>query len=67
MVLHGPHRAFLVQGDDELGALVDIHSSLFDANINVYASNGVSGVDTFGYILYVRPEDYERAASVLGV
>jgi hypothetical protein len=67
LVLTGPHRAFLVQGDDELGALVDIHGALFDANINVVSSNGVTdGKSSFGYIVYVRQEDFERAAQVLG-
>jgi hypothetical protein len=66
--LDGPHPALLVQGDDELGALTDIHQILFEANVNVYASNGVTDNNgSFGYLLYVRPEDYERAASALKV
>jgi hypothetical protein len=68
MRLDGPHPAFLVQGDDELGALAQIHQDLFRADVNVYASSGVTdGRGTFGYLLYVRPEDYERAAAALGV
>jgi len=55
-----------VQGDDELGALTEIHKKLYQANVNVYASNGVTdGKGSFGYILYVRPEEYERAAATL--
>ena len=66
--LDGPHRAILVQGDDELGALTDIHQVLFEANVNVYASNGVTdNRGSFGYLLYVRPEEYERAATALKV
>jgi hypothetical protein len=66
--LDGPHPAILVQGDDELGALTDIHQVLFEANVNVYASNGVTDSSgSFGYLLYVRPEDYEKAASALKV
>ena len=42
IVLVGPHRAFLVQGDDHLGALAEIHRRLFEGNINVYASSGVT-------------------------
>ncbi len=64
----GPQQAFLVQGDNELGALVDIHQKLADANVNVYASSGV--VDSrshFGYVLYVRPEDFKRASVALGL
>lgn len=67
-VLHGPHRALLVQGDDELGALTDIHRRLADAGINVYASNGVTdGRGGYGYLIYVRGEQFSEAARVLGV
>jgi hypothetical protein len=66
--LDGPHPALLVQGDDELGAVADIHQILFEASVNVYASNGVTDSNgSFGYLLYVRPEDYERAALALKV
>jgi len=68
MRLDGPHPAFLVQGDDKLGALAEIHQALFGADVNIYASSGVTdGRGTFGYLLYVRPEEYERAAAALGV
>jgi hypothetical protein len=68
LVLDGPHPAFLVQGDDELGALAGIHVKLYEARINVYASTGVTdGRGCFGYVLYVRPEDYEIAVTALGV
>jgi len=66
MRLDGPHRALLVQGDDELGALARIHARLDAARVPVYASSGVTdGRGTFGYLLYVRPDQYERAASTL--
>jgi hypothetical protein len=66
--LDGPHPAFLVQGDDELGALAGIHNRLFEANINVYASSGVTdGEGDFGYIVYVRADLYEKAAKALGI
>lgn len=65
--LAGPEAAFLIQGDDRLGALADIHSCLYDAKVNVYASNGVTdGRGGFGYIVHVRPHDFERAAAALG-
>jgi hypothetical protein len=64
--LDGPHPAILVQGDDELGALTEIHNKLYRANVNVYASNGVTdGKGSFGYVLYIRPEEYEMAAAAL--
>lgn len=66
--LDGPHQAFLVQGDDELGALSSVHQKIFRVGVNVFASSGVSdGKGKFGYIIYVRPESYEKAAKALGV
>jgi len=68
MALDGPHRALLVQGDDELGALAAVHERIYEARVNVYASNAVAdGFGKYGYLIYVRPEDYERAAKVLEV
>ena len=68
LALDGPHRALLVQGDDELGALAEIHTKLSGSNVNVYASNGVTGgKGGFGYILYIRADEYERAAAALDV
>jgi hypothetical protein len=68
LVMDGPHPAFLVQGDDELGALAGIHERIYAASINVYASSGVAdGRGSFGYVIYVRPDDYERAAAALGI
>ena len=65
--LDGPNSALLVQGDDRLGALADVHTKLFEANVNVYASSGVAdGRGGYGYVLYVKPDEYERAAAALG-
>jgi hypothetical protein len=66
LVLDGPHRALLVQGDDELGALARVHAKLGQAQVNVYASSGVTdGRGSYGYIIYVRPDDYEKAVKAL--
>ena len=68
MELDGPNPALLVQGDDELGALSKVHHRLYQANVNVYASTGVAdNQGSYGYVLYVKPEDYERAAAALQV
>ena len=68
MALGGPHQALLVQGDDELGALAVIHAKLYHADVEVYASNAVTdGRGSYGYILYVRPEHFERAAKALEI
>ncbi len=67
LMLSGPHHAFIVQGDDELGALVDIHQKLCDANINVENSSGLAdGKGGYRYILHVSEDDYEKAAEILG-
>lgn len=66
-VLAGPQRALLVQGDDELGVLTDLHRRLYDAGVNVYASSGVTdGGGRFGYVLYVRDADFPAACRAAG-
>lgn len=68
MALDGPHRALLVQGDDELGALAVVHERIYRANVNVYASTAIAdGTGKYGHLIYVRPEDFERAAVALEV
>lgn len=68
LALTGPDRALLIQGDDELGALARVHRQLADAGVAVYASNGITdGRGGFGYVVYVRPQDYERACAALGI
>ena len=68
LVLDGPHPALLVQGGKSLGELAEVHEKLYQAGVNVYASSGVTdGRGSYGYIVYVRPEQYQRAAEVLGV
>jgi len=66
--LDGPYHALLVQGDDELGTLADVHRHLVDAGVDIYASSGVTDArGTFGYVVYVREDQFEQAADVLGV
>jgi hypothetical protein len=66
--LGGPDRAFLIQGDDELGLLAKLHGQLVAAGVTPYAASGVTdGRGGFGYIVYVRREQYDQAARALGV
>lgn len=66
LALDGPYHALLVQGDDELGALADVHERLVEAGVDIYASSGVTdGRGSFGYLVYVREDQFERAASAL--
>ncbi|MFH2056985.1 MAG: hypothetical protein ABIJ61_13585 [bacterium] len=65
--LVGPRKAFLIQGEERIGVLVEYYLRLADAGINVFAANGSSGGERrFGYVLWVNPEDYDRAAKLLG-
>ena len=66
--LSDPQHAILVQGDDELGALASIHQRLAEADVNVFASTGVTdGRGGFGYVVHLRPEDMEKAGRALGL
>jgi hypothetical protein len=66
--LDGPYAAVLVQGEDALGALASVHAKLFAANVNVYASSGVAdGRGGYGYVIYVKGQDYEASLQALGV
>ena len=45
-----------------------VHEQLFHAGVDVYASSGVTdGRGAFGYVLYVRPGEYQRAVHALGI
>ncbi len=64
--LVGPKKAFLIQGEDRVGALYDFHLKLSNAGINIHASNGVvDGTGRFGFVIWVNPEDYENASKGL--
>ncbi len=66
--LSGPDCALLIQGDDELGALARIHQQLADADVQPYASAGLTdGHGGFGYVVYVRREQFAKAAQALGL
>lgn len=60
-------RAFLIQGDDRVGAVADTAAKLAEANINVTAAAATgAGSGRYGMILWVAPADYERASGALG-
>src|SRR5215471_8422731 len=63
----GPKKAFVIEGEDRTGALVDYFAKLGDAKINVTASSAIAaGAGRFGAILWVKPRDVKRATSALG-
>jgi hypothetical protein len=60
-------RAFLIQGDDRVGAVADTTAKLAEATINLTAAAATAaGSGRFGMIVWVAPADYERAAEALG-
>lgn len=64
--LDGPHPALLVQGDDQLGALAEVHRRLFESGVDVYASSGVTdGRGAYGYVIYVREDQVDLACRAL--
>lgn len=68
LALDGPYHALLVQGDDELGALASVHGRLVDAGVDIYASSGVTdGRGSFGYVVYVREDQFEKARGALSL
>jgi hypothetical protein len=64
--LTGPKRAFLISGDDRVGAVADIVGRLSDAKINVIAVDAVGAEGRFGAILWVEPRDVKKVAQLLG-
>jgi hypothetical protein len=67
ITLSEPKRAFLVQGDDRVGAVADTTGKLAAATIDITAAAAVGdGEGRFGMIVWVAAADYDRAADALG-
>jgi hypothetical protein len=65
--LSGPKRAFLVRGEDRVGAVEEIFAKLAAAGINVTALDAAcAGEGRYGAILWVEPRLFRKAAKVLG-
>lgn len=65
--LTGPRRAFLITGDDRVGAAAEHAKKLADASINVTAVTALgAGSGRYGMIVWVAPADYEKATKALG-
>jgi hypothetical protein len=59
-------KAFVIQGDDRVGAVHRHIAKLAAAKINVTAAAAVTSGRRFGMLLWVKPRDYVRAARALG-
>jgi hypothetical protein len=67
LTLIGPQHACLINGDDHLGAFAEIHKTLVEGGVDIYASSGVTdGSGRYGYVIYFKEGDYARAAKALG-
>jgi hypothetical protein len=59
-------KGFLIQGNDDIGAVYRHIKKLAANKINVTAADAVSaGKKRYGMILWVKPKDYNRAVKVL--
>ena len=60
-------RAFLVEGDDRIGAVAALTQRLAQAKVNVTAACATAaGGGRYGLILWVPPASYAKAAKALG-
>lgn len=65
--LSRPRKAFLIQGDDRVGALQEVLAKLAAAKIGVTAVQGIAaGGGRFGAILWVDQKHVKKAATTLG-
>ncbi len=64
--LIGPKRAFLIAGDDRVGAIADVIGQLAAAKVGVTACDAVCADGKFGAILWVLARDFKKAARALG-
>jgi hypothetical protein len=64
----GPKKAFLIQGDDHVGAVADVLGKLAGAKINMIATDAIcAGAGRYGVIFWVASRDVRKTARVLGV
>jgi len=67
LVLCDPQTAFFVRAAGGTDGLAEALRACADAGVNLYAAQAVAVPQGgLGALLYVRPEDVERAASALG-
>ncbi len=60
-------RAFLVEGDDRIGAVAELTRRLAQAKVNVTAACATAaGAGRYGMIVWVPPASYNKAARILG-
>ena len=61
-------RAFLVEGDDRIGAVAELTRRLAESKVNVTAACATTaGGGRYGMVLWVPQASFGKAAKVLGV
>ncbi len=64
--LAGPYPAILIKGDGKSGALAEIYEKLSQAGIQVDESCGLADINEgYGVVLYVKPEECDKAVAAL--
>ena len=67
LTLVGPKTGFLIQGEDRPGAVAELLAKLAAVKINVTACDAVAaGEGRYGALLWVKPQEVQKAAKVLG-
>jgi len=59
--------AFLIEGEDRVGALCEVAGKLGRASINIHCAQALAAGGRFAALITVRDEDVDRAAQALGV
>ena len=57
---------FFLSGADKTGALVESLDAIAAAAVNIAAIEAVAADSSFGAILWVAPEDLDKATQALG-
>lgn len=61
-------RAFVIEGQDRVGAVAEIYERLAKDGVSIHAAQAVTaGSGRYGMILWVKPADHEKARKSLGV
>jgi hypothetical protein len=58
---------FLIQGSDQIGAMVESLQTLADGGVNIHAVDAIAAKGRYASFVWVQREDVDKAAEALGV